>query len=422
MKAAPNRVAFMLFQAICMYIVSYSDYLTGAGMHIFKTSVLAVLVSFGFAGNLSAQDIERTLNQHFEHKPVPLTEEGRALHKSMFIMDWHTDTLLWKRNMLERSDIGHADIPRLREGNVGIQMFTTVTKSPEGQNYEENQSEANDTITGLVKLNGWPVETHNSLLQRALYQAQKLDTTILASEGAMSWIKNKRDLHNFLKRREKAGLDKALLPIGAVLGAEGAHALEGNIKNLQTMYDAGFRMIGLTHFFDNELGGSLHGVSNAGLTEFGRAVVRIMDEMNIIIDLAHASEQMAYDVLSITSTPVVVSHTGLKGACDTPRNFSDDLMKEIAKTDGVIAIGFWDAAVCDPTPAGIAKAIKYGVELVGEDHIALGSDWDGATTSITADEIGEVTEELLKLELSNATIRKIMGENSLRVLQQALPD
>jgi len=389
-----------------------------------------LLAFFSASQTLQAQEpehnivsLESAYNKPLKHTPVAITEQGAALHQSMTIMDWHSDTLLWKRSLLEKSSIGHVDLPRMQKGNIAIQMFTVVTKSPPGQNYEENDSDFVDVITGLAKANGWPKETHNNLLERALYQARKLDSAVTDSNGALSWIKNRHDLDAFLEKRTKleaSGIKP--VPTAALLGAEGAHPLAGNIDNLEKMYKAGFRMIGLTHFFDNELGGSLHGVSKAGLTNFGKAFVKRMNELNIIIDLAHASEKMAHEVLEITTKPTVVSHTGLKGACDSPRNFNDNLMKKIASAGGVIAVGFWDAAVCDPRPAGIAKSIKYGIELVGEDHIALGSDWDGGTTSITANQISEVTEELLNLGVSESAIHKVMGGNSLRFLKENLPN
>jgi microsomal dipeptidase-like Zn-dependent dipeptidase len=187
------------------------------------------------------------------------------------------------------------------------------------------------------------------------------------------------------------------------------------------MYDAGFRMFGLTHYFDNELGGSLHGQNGLGLSNFGKDVIKRLDEKEIIIDLAHASEAMARDVLSITERPVVISHTGLKGHCDSPRNYPDSLMQEIAEKGGLIALGYWDGAVCDPSPISIAAMIKYGIDLVGVDHIALGSDWDGATESIAADDLHAITAELITLGVPDDHIRQVMGGNSIKFLSQWLP-
>ena len=161
--------------------------------------------------------------------------------------------------------------------------------------------------------------------------------------------------------------------------------------------------MGLQHFFDNELGGSLHGVSGAGLTEFGKAAVDRAVEKGMIIDLAHSSEATARDVLARSSKPVIVSHTGLKGHCDTARNISDDLMKAIAAHGGLIGAGFWREAACATSPEGIAEQIVYAVNLLGAGHVALGSDFDGTvTTALDASELAALTEALMDAGLDGS--------------------
>jgi microsomal dipeptidase-like Zn-dependent dipeptidase len=191
------------------------------------------------------------------------------------------------------------------------------------------------------------------------------------------------------------------------------------------LYDAGFRLMGLTHFFDNALGGSLHGEGNAGLTPFGREVVSQMMDKHMIIDLAHASPQMAQDVLAMVADqniPVIVSHSGIHSHCAVKRNFEDDLMRAIAATGGVIGIGYWEDVTCDATPQGIARAIKAGIGVVGIDHIALGSDFDGAVeTHFDVSELAAVTQALMNEGLSDADIAAVMGGNMMRVLGQVLP-
>ena len=181
-------------------------------------------------------------------------------------------------------------------------------------------------------------------------------------------------------------------------------------------------MIGLLHFFDNDIGGSLHGLSKSGLSDFGRDVVKRMNELGIIIDLAHSSEQVVRDVLALSTSPLVVSHTGIRGYCDSERNIPDNLMKAIADKGGVIGVGIWKEAICNDSPAGIAKGIKYGIELLGEDHISLGTDFDGAvTTSFDVSELAALTQALLDEGLSAVQITKIMGGNGLRFLLENLP-
>ncbi|MCK0068685.1 dipeptidase [Kordiimonas laminariae] len=375
--------------------------------------VVILLLAYGAGRIFGPKAIDSKLNPFLEYNASPISAEPQAFHDSLTIMDWHADSLLWNRDFLKRNDYGLVDLPRLKEGNISIQMLTTVTKSPSGQNVHSNNADTFDNITMLAAIQGWPLSTINSLLERALYQSDKLTDYVVASEGQLAWIRNQKDFKTYLNSNGGS--------VAVLLGTEGSHPLESNINNIDRMYNAGFRMFGLTHFFDNALGGSLHGTSKAGLTDFGKAAVKRFDELEIIIDLAHASEEMAYDVLSLSNRPPVVSHTGLKGACDTPRNFSDDLMKAIAAKGGLIAIGFWETAVCDPTPAGIAKTIKYGIELVGADHIALGSDWDGSVQAIPSNMVPHITAELLKLNVSKEDIRKVMGGNSIAFLQTWLP-
>jgi membrane dipeptidase len=362
--------------------------------------------------------LERSLNRRIDHSPFNLSDEALTLHKSLIVMDWHADTLLWKRDLLERAERGQVDLPRLQDGGSAFQMFTTVTKTPRGQNVHAND-DTSDNITLVSYLQGWPSETHKSLLARALYQAKKLDGFIARSDGALMWVRNKRELAAFLQTRENTIGQK---PIAALLGTEGAHPLEGDIRNVDRMYEAGFRMVGLTHFFDNDIGGSLHGADKGGLTDFGRDVVKRLDELGIIIDLAHSSVATARDTLDITTRPVVVSHTGFRGACDTERNFPDGLMKTIAAKGGIIAVGMWRQAICGTTPEAIANSLAYGIKLVGADHVALGSDWDGAVGAMPSDHLPAITDALIKAGVSEADIRKVMGESSLAFLQTWLPE
>src|SRR5690606_8800144 len=221
-------------------------------------------------------------------------------------------------------------------------VFTAVTKVPQGLNYEENTADS-DQITPAAILQRWPVRTWRSLFERARYQAGRLDAAAAAAPEALRVIRTRADLEAVLAARA-AGSSI----VGGLLATEGLHPLEGDLDNVARLQALGYRMMGLHHFFDNELGGSLHGQSQAGLTEFGRAVVAELAQRGILIDVAHSSAAVVEDVLELTDSPIVVSHTGVKGTCDSPRNLPDQLMQRIAATGGVIGIGYWDGAVCDP--------------------------------------------------------------------------
>lgn len=334
-----------------------------------------------------------------------LSDRGKQLHQSLWVADLHNDMLLSERDILQWSTGGHSDIPRLQAGNMGLQVLAAVTKAPFGLNPELND-DATDMILPLIIWQGWPVRTWFDLTERALYQAQKLHQA--AEGGVVNVITNKAQL-------------ESRTPLGVVLAIEGLHALEGEEDNFQRLYDAGYRMMGFTHFFDNKVSGSAHGIHKGPLTEFGRRILKRMVDNGVVIDLAHTSPVAMKEVLESVSVPVVVSHTGVKGTCPGMRNLSDEQIKAVAKGGGVIGIGFWTTAVCDVTPDGIVKAIRYVSDLVGVEHVALGSDFDGATTvGFSADKLALMTDALLRVGFNEQEIRQIMGENTLRVLGQVL--
>ncbi|WP_339721342.1 dipeptidase [uncultured Paraglaciecola sp.] len=385
---------------------------------IFKiVAFIIILVVVGFFVFFPAQLDKQTNRLHDSTLPV-ISEQARTLHGQLFIGDWHSDSLMWKRDLIDKHDYGHVDIPRLQQGNVALQMFTTVTKSPDGINYEENSTDASDNITKLALVNLWPTNTWNSLAERALFQGSKAQELANEFPEQVSLIRSKSELAQFLEQREA---HPKLL--GMLLGTEGSHALDGELSNIQRLFESGFRMMSLQHFFDNKLGGSLHGVSGEGLTEFGKQALQKMRSLGIMVDVSHSSEQVVKDVLALSDQPVLISHTGFYGHCPSARNISDELMQQIAANDGLIAVGYWDGAVCESNVIEIAKAIQYGIELVGSEHIALGSDYDGATSvPFDTSELIYLTQALLDLGLSERQIKQVMGANMLRYLQVHLPD
>jgi membrane dipeptidase len=360
--------------------------------------------------------VGRRMNATIEGPPYEASERAKALHKTLLVADLHADTLMWDRDLLSRGDWGHVDLPRLVEGNVAAQAFTVVTKTPRGMNIDSNSGDT-DNITLLALAERWPITSWINLTERALYQARRLQEASARSNGKLVILRTGQDVTNFIERRKQ---DTEI--VGGFLGLEGAHALEGDLNNLDRLYDAGFRMIGLAHFFDNEMAGSAHGVDKYGLTDKGRELVWRMEEKRVLIDLAHASPETIDNVLRIAAQPVIVSHTGVKGTCDNRRNLSDDQLKAIANTGGIVGIGFWDTAVCGRDAAAIAKAIRHAANIMGADHVALGSDYDGAVEApFDATGIVQVTDALLREGFNEDEIRKIMGENVIRTLQLYLP-
>ncbi|MGW0175656.1 dipeptidase [Rhodococcus sp. NPDC003322] len=360
--------------------------------------------------------VERAQNKTIDTALPEIAPQTRELHDSLQIVDMHSDTLMWDRDLLERSSRGHMDLPRLQDGNVALQVFSSVSKSPKGQNYDSNTGET-DNITLLTIAQLQPPRTWGSLLERSLYHAEKLETAAADSDGRLRVVRTRDDLEALLADRA-AGLDVT----GALFSVEGLQNLEGRIENFDRLYDAGMRMAGFTHFFDNEVAGSMHGVDKDGLTDFGRQVFEQMEQRGVIVDIAHASHPAIAEMLTRATKPVVASHGGVQATCDVNRNLTDDEIRGVAATGGVVGIGYWDAAVCELTPAAVVDAIEHVIAVGGLQTAALGSDYDGSTTvAWDTGEIAVITQELRDRGHSDDDIRAIMGGNTLRVIAQTLP-
>jgi microsomal dipeptidase-like Zn-dependent dipeptidase len=363
---------------------------------------------------ITPADVERGQNKVV---PVPLniTPSASALHASLDVVDMHADSLLWQRDLLMRSDRGHVDLPRLIDGHYAIQVFSSVTKSPAGMNYDRNGADS-DTVTGLVKFQQQPERTWTSLLQRSLWHAEKLHDFAARSDGKLHLITTPADIDRLLADRQRG-----VTVVGGMLSVEGLHDLEGKIENLDVLYAAGFRMAGLAHFFDNDIAGSMHGIGKGGLTPLGQQVVRRMEALGMIVDLAHVSHAAVADVLAMAKRPVVSSHGGVQATCKVNRNLTDDEIRGIAKTGGVVGIGFWQGAICSIRPEAAAGAIAHVRDLVGIDHVGLGSDFDGSTTTgFDASQVAAITQALLDAGFAEDDIRKVMGGNALRVIRAGL--
>ncbi|MDG2533306.1 dipeptidase [Sphingomonas sp. HITSZ_GF] len=372
---------------------------------------LAAIGFFGFAPGI----VEGGMNKVVPVKLARPSAAAKQLHASLQIADMHADTLMWRRNLLDRSNTGQVDLPRLLAGNYTLQVFSSVTKTPKHQNYDSNPGDT-DNITLLTIAQLQPPKTWTSLLERSLFHARKLDRAAAGSNGKLRVIRTAADLDLLLS--DRAAGKKV---VGGMLSIEGLQDMEGNLSNLDTLYGAGFRMAGMAHFFDNEVAGSMHGVHKGGLTPLGRQVVARMEQLGMIVDIAHSSHETVAEILRMAKRPVVSSHGGVQATCKVNRNLTDDEIKGVARTGGVVGIGYWDAAVCGTEPANVVRAILHVRQLVGIDHVGLGSDFDGAvTTGWDSSQIIAITQGLLDAGLSADEIRKVMGGNVLRVIRAGI--
>jgi membrane dipeptidase len=349
--------------------------------------------------------------------PYRPSELAAELHRRLRVVDLHADSLLWGRDLRERAGHGHVDVPRLIDGGIALEVLAVCTKVPRRANLDRNDDRTDD-VTLLALVQRWPAATWRSLLARALYQAARARAMADGSAGRLTLVRSAADLASYLARRDA---DPAMT--AAVLSIEGAHALEGDPAAVDRLVDAGFRMMSPTHFFDNEFGGSAHGVDRIGLTSRGRDLIARMEARSMLVDVAHASSRTIDDVLAVATRPVVASHTGVRASHDSVRNLADDHVRGIAASGGLIGIGFWPTATGGDDAAAIGRAITAAVALAGVDHVALGSDFDGAVrVPFDATGIVLVTDALIAEGFSDAEIGAIMGGNAVRLLAESLPE
>ena len=360
---------------------------------------------------------------------------GHQFHQSLFVADLHADTLLWERNLFERYERGHLDVPRTIEGNIALQAFTVFTKipwpyvrlfsTPWLETYYSQHAADVGTILAMAQLGD--ERKRGSLKERALYYGERFQEWADESEGKLTFIKSSQDLRDYLTRRKKTSFFTA-----GFLGLEGAHALEGDVKNLQEFYDTGFRMIAVVHFFDNEFGGSSTGDQKWGLQKpKGEELIKELGYRKMILDLAHASHKTIDDIMGLyDSKPsyplpgIVVSHIGIQETCERgERNLTNRHIKRIAQHGGLIGIGLWKSATCGEDVEKTVDAIEAVKKLLGNvDSIAVGSDFDGAVkTHFDASGMPLLTQALISRSFTDQEVRQIMGENLRDFLLTNLP-
>lgn len=418
------------------------------------------------------------------HKIDNLTEGERAQHRKLFVADLHTDTMLWNRDIIRENGRGHVDLPRMKAGNIRLQIFTAVTKTPPAKtetrkNAQGDESEftcvyADDiNLTGLLAVAQLrDPETWFDLEARALLQARRLQDFELeslrrhANDPGYPELRIIRTLDDLKYVMEHAGQERHV--VGAMLGVEGVHWLGEDGLNereieagVQRLYQAGFRLLAPTHRFHNGLGGSSEGCDPIKeedyLTDAGGIVLRKAEALGMVIDLAHAHSKTIAKAQSIMAGPLFVSHTGTQEACrkyapdcDVNRNLTDEDIVRLAQMGGVIGVGFWPQAVgpgVEPiveTMSHIATTLqeaKQAGKWSGDpcEHIAFGSDFDGAVSTpfdaaglalltramrarfANRDKAQDGTEAYAAVQCFDETnIRKIAGGNVCRVMAARL--
>ena len=332
-----------------------------------------------------------------------IPEDVLALHRSCDIVDLHIDTfMIMKVRGIDITRRGkpvtymnmarHAvDVPRLREGGVNAPCWGVVVFPFRRSGF------FNQAMKYLDLVHRWH-EEHGDLMTLCTTAAQLRQT--LAAGG-----------------------------IGGILGLEGAHPLMGGIGNLETLVKRGIRYLTLTHFTSNEAAICATDPSPrfTGLSDFGREVVEYCDAHNVLVDLAHVSEPSFLEAAAHTRNPVIVSHTGVRGVKDMWRNISDQQIRAVADTGGVIGVILHSNFLGGERVASVSRwadHVDHVVKIAGVDHAAIGSDLDGAIVppremQDIAD-MPQLTWALVQRGYSEDAVRKILGGNALRVFDRVL--
>ncbi len=424
---------------------------------------------------ISARTADKWANRIWEPAyEVELSVEAAKMHRSLFIIDLHADSLLWRRNLLGRSDRGHLDLPRLIEGNVAIQVFSVVTKAPlhtrlpatkvDEKGITCNPANGFDGTKLLRIAQGLPpaqwFDPEAAAFGQARWMLEMVEASRIRHEADPSQpffklIRSTDDLDAVIKLRH-AGQPV----VGALLALEGAHWITqdepGAVRDaVKRLFDAGFRIVAPTHKFDNGLSASSTGCGlRGGLTSTGSIFLKAAEQRGMILDLAHASDKAILQAAEQSSKPIIVSHTGIRRYCasrmhcNLRRNLGDAQIRAVARTGGLIAIGHWMTAVgghaghavqAFDTAHKVLSRASFLAEMRDEqtlfdplEHLAFGSDFDGGVrmpydvtglSALTSLLVAPIDRNGRNRDRSfdEHALRRIAGANACRVLATVLP-
>jgi membrane dipeptidase len=330
------------------------------------------------------------------------SDDAKALHAEHPAIDLHADTLMWSRWLgydlhkpheppLPFAALGgHVDVPRMIEGGMGAQFF------------------------GLVSL---------PIAERARGVARVIDEQIDTLEIALARSPSKLRL---VKKADEIEACRSDGVLGALLGIEGAHALEGDVSRVASFARRGVRYLGLLHFSANEVGYPAYGrgrKDHEGLTRFGVETVEACEENGVLVDLSHINKRGFLEACRLARKPPIVSHTGVLGAHEHWRNIDDEQLRAVADKGGCVGVIFCPEFLGGNGLDPVVRHMKHIVDVVGEDAVALGSDWDGfiVPTRELKDPRGLplLTDALLAAGLSREAVGKALRGNVMRVLTEA---
>jgi len=363
-----------------------------------------------------------TVSRFLAPRPLPaaslgiaLTPAAMALHRDLRVADLHCDAVLWTRNLTRRSNWGHLDFPRMLEGNCAVQHFLTVTEFPRRID-GDNLTDVSDRLTMLGIIEQWPLAAVTDQAARALYLGGKLKRYCASTGGAVRFVETAAELSRALDDRRADPNVRA-----ALLGLESSLGTKYSLDNIRRLYTAGYRSSQLCHFTDTPFAAAATGMSKGGLTPLGRDAVALMNELGMIVDLAHAAPRVIEDVLAYTKRAPFFSHTGAGVMSSDPKCQPDELLRAVVDRGGVVGLCFVADYVGGSRLDDVARSLDHLFRVLGPNGIALGSGFDSFTIPIAVDQLPYLTQALLSSGLDGAAIKAIMGENAIRFLLRELP-
>lgn len=311
-----------------------------------------------------------------------------SLHRTAPVVDLHNDVMLEvaaaKRDITMRSSVGHSDLPRLREGGVDVQCFALFVHPKEADRGFARVTELLDAFDRLA----------------AATPAVMGQATSVAE----------------IERLQQAGR------LAVVLAIENGSALGGVLDHLDAVYARGVRMMSLTWNNSNGLADGAMESRHGGLTPLGQRVLTRMQELAMVVDVSHLSAKSFWDVLAVTRGPIVATHSNAAALTPHPRNLDDEQLRAVARRGGVAGVNFYPNFTGGPALPHILDHIAHMIKVMGPDHVALGSDFDGFAGRVSDLEdvahLPNLTAGLLDRGHDATTITKILGGNALRVFQE----
>ncbi|MDR5694752.1 MAG: dipeptidase [Armatimonadota bacterium] len=318
-------------------------------------------------------------------------QTSERIHFEAVVVDLHCDTLqdlqAGKRTLVPSGpQEGHIDLPRLKAGGVDVQVFALyIAPEMAGRGY-----------------------------QRAVELIEAFHREIQRNREAIGHARTVEEIESLLQQGK----------VAAVLAVENGDALEGRVENLDHLYAQGVRMLSLTWNHANALADGAREQVHGGLTPLGKDVIERMDELGMVLDVSHLSEQAFWQALEVAKGPVVATHSNAAALAPHPRNLTDEQLRAIAARGGVVGVNFYPEFLGrgDATVESVLEHITYMARVMGVDHVALGSDFDGISkTPAGLEDVSKVpaiTRGLLARGYTEEEVKKILGRNALRVFRE----